>query len=153
MTYWDSETFASSTVASKRSSAAIPLVILFLICGLTGWGVGIAQASKEVDSRWRISGYTDWTMSADFQTMTDSSDSCSGTSPYGCGIYHVVSKNDCSQVSGTLSFEDASGKTYEYVDATSEDITWGKPFILQFDATAKGKGSSKINLISLKCTK
>lgn len=153
MTSTESVNLSDSTSASTRPQLALPLIILFLVCALMGWGVGISQANKEVNSRWRIPGYTDWIMNSDFQTKSSNSESCSNVAPYGCGVYHVVSKYDCSQVTGSLSFEDDNGKNYEFVDASAQNVTWGKPFTLEFDATVKGKNATKINLIQLKCKK
>ena len=63
----------------------------------------------------------------------------------------VVSKFDCTEVTGSMSFDTDAGKTLEYIDARVTNVNWGEPFIMQFDATSKGAAATKIDLFDLKC--
>ena len=141
-----------STVSKKRDSVAITLICITLLAAVIGWGKGVADYSSMIDGRWRQAGYTDWIMDSSFQTKYDDN-SCTGSATYGCGRYMVVSKYDCSEVSGSMSFDTAAGKTLEYIDARVTNVHWGEPFIMQFDATSKGAAATKINLFELKCVR
>ena len=140
----------ANTVFKKRDSVAITLIVITLLVAVIGWGKGMTDYSSLVDSRWRQAGYTDWIMDSSFQIKYDDS-SCTDSADYGCGRYLVVSKFDCTEVTGSMSFDTDAGKTLEYVDARVTNVNWGEPFIMQFDATSKGAAATKIDLFDLKC--
>ena len=129
---------------------AIALICITLVAAAIGWGKGFADYSSMIDGRWRQAGYTDWLMDSSFQTKYVD-ETCTGSAPNGCGGYMVVSKFDCNEVTGQMAFETEAGKTLEYVDARVANVTWGQPFLLQFNATPKGAAATKINLFDLKC--
>jgi hypothetical protein len=141
-----------STTTKSRDSIAVALICITLVAAAIGWGKGVADYSSMIDARWRQAGFADWIMDSSFQTKYDDS-SCTGSATYGCGRYMVVSKYDCGEVSGSMSFETPAGKTLEYIDTRVTNVHWGEPFVMQFDATAKGAAATKINLFELKCTR
>ena len=142
----------TSSVNKSRDQTAIALICITLLAAAIGWGKGVADHSSMIDGRWRQTGYTDWIMDSSFQTKYVDN-SCLGSAPNGCGGYMVVSKFDCSEVTGTMAFETEAGETLEYVDSQIANVQWGKPFLLQFNATPKGADATKINLFVLNCVR
>ena len=146
----DTVDYAQENHRSSRESLARFFAISFFAVALVAWIVGAVGAQSELDNNWKLDGFTDSNINAEFQTAYDKGN-CSNAGAGGCGRIQVVSKYDCSSVNGVATGNDDKGNVIETVNASSKDVTRGQSFMMEFDL-----GSTKSthwNVTQLRCVR
>ena len=142
--------YSKENQRASRESLARFFSISFFAVALVAWIIGAAGAQSKLDNNWKLEGFTDSSINADFQTADDRGN-CSNAGAGGCGLIHVVSKYDCSSVNGVATGNDDQGKVIETVKASSKDVTRGQSFYLEFDLASSK--STHWNLTQLECVR
>jgi Na+/H+-translocating membrane pyrophosphatase len=135
---------------AARENLARNFSIAFFVVAVAAWITGAVGAQSEIDNNWKLTGFTDSSINADFQTANEKS-SCSGGTVGGCARIQVVSKYDCSSVNGVANGDDDKGNAVETINTSEKNVTRGQSFVMEFDLNSIK--STHWNLTQLECVR
>jgi hypothetical protein len=116
------------------------------------------SAASTVASSWAPSGYVVSSVNGNFAINNKVNPDCQGDSSLGkaCWTFQMVSKFNCSSVSGDLDM-DNSGSVIATVTGSTSNVRAGRPFVLEIDSGAENDSevdnSTNGTLTALSCSR